>query len=152
MDDHPSPSVAGRGPVSHAIFRVARLHKTLAGQLLREVGLYPGQELLLIQLWDHGPQRQVDLVRTVEADAPSVARSVRRLEHAGLVRRTRSPSDGRVTIVEATPASLPLKRHVERIWEQLESVTVGAMGEPRRDAALEMLRELEENLTTRAQE
>jgi hypothetical protein len=57
-----------------------------------------------------------------------------------------------VTIVEATPASLPLKRHVERIWEQLESVTVGAMSEPRRDAALEMLRELEENLTTRAQE
>jgi hypothetical protein len=29
------PEAARRGPISHAIFRVARLHRMLAGQVLR---------------------------------------------------------------------------------------------------------------------
>ncbi len=147
MTDPPHPpAVAALGPVSHAIFRVARLHKMFAGQLLREIGLYPGQELLMMRLWDHGPQRQVDLVNTLESDAPTVARTVRRLERAGFVRRTPSPSDGRATIVEATRASLPLKRAVERIWAELETITVGALEGPQRARVLDDLRLLEAHL------
>ncbi|XRQ08633.1 MarR family winged helix-turn-helix transcriptional regulator [Actinomadura welshii] len=144
-------SVAGLGPISHAIFRVARLHKAFAGQLLRDVGLYPGQELLMIQLWDRGPQRQVDLVRTLETDAPSVARSVRRLEAAGFVRRTPSPTDKRATIVEATRASLALKRSVERIWAELEELTVGGMDAAEREQVLRALHVLEGNLVAAEQ-
>jgi DNA-binding MarR family transcriptional regulator len=150
-DRSPERTVAGIGPVSHAIFRVARLHKAFAGQLLRDVGLYPGQELLMMQLWDHGPQRQVDLVRTLETDAPSVARTVRRLEKAGFVRRTPSPSDGRVAIVEATRASLPLQRSVERIWAELESLTVGTMDDAEQDRMLRSLTALERNLISAEQ-
>lgn len=144
-------SVAGLGPISHAIFRVARLHKAFAGRLLRDVGLYPGQELLMIQLWDRGPQRQVDLVRTLESDAPSVARSVRRLEAAGFVRRTPSPTDKRATIIEATRASLALKQSVERIWAELESLTVGEMDAAERDRVLHALDVLEGNLAAAEQ-
>ncbi|NKZ04984.1 MarR family winged helix-turn-helix transcriptional regulator [Actinomadura latina] len=150
--DAPSErSVAGLGPISHSIFRVARLHKAFAGQLLRDVGLYPGQELLMIQLWDRGPQRQVDLVRMLETDAPAVARSVRRLEAAGFVRRTPSPTDKRATIVEATRASLALKRSVERIWAELESLTVGGMGAAERERVLHALHALEDNLVAAEQ-
>ena len=35
-----------------AYLRVGRLHRMLVGQLLRRVGLHPGQELLMMQLWD----------------------------------------------------------------------------------------------------
>lgn len=141
-----SPTVAGAGPLSHAIFRVARLHKMFAGQLLRETGLYPGQELLMMSLWDHGPQRQVDLVRALDSDAPTVARSVRRLERAGFVRRTPSPTDRRAVVIEATRASVPLRRTVERIWADLETLTVGAMDEPERSDVLRALLRLEQNL------
>jgi DNA-binding MarR family transcriptional regulator len=138
--------VAGVGPISHAIFRVARLHKMFAGQLLREAGLYPGQELLMMRLWDEGPQRQVDLVRALESDAPTVARTVRRLDKAGFVRRAPSAVDGRVTIVEATQASMPLKRTVERIWAELEALTVAALSEAERANVLSALEQLESNL------
>lgn len=141
-------SVAAVGPISHAIFRVARLHKMFAGQLLREVGLYPGQELLMMQLWDHGPQRQVDLVRTLDSDAPTMTRTVRRLERAGFVRRTPSPSDGRSTIVEATRASMPLKRSIERIWADLEALTVSSWDEQEETRVLDALKALEHNLST----
>ncbi|OOC54910.1 MULTISPECIES: MarR family winged helix-turn-helix transcriptional regulator [Nocardiopsis] len=139
--------VAGAGPVSHAIFRVARIHKLLAGQLLREVGLYPGQELLMMRLWDEGPQRQTDLVAVLDADAPTVTRSVRRLERAGFVRRSPSPTDGRVTIVEATSASMGLRQAVERIWADLERMTVADMDDDRREGVLRALGELERNLS-----
>jgi DNA-binding MarR family transcriptional regulator len=138
--------VAGVGPISHAIFRVARLHKMFAGQLLREASLYPGQELLMMRLWDEGPQRQVDLVRALESDAPTVARTVRRLEKAGFVRRAPSTVDGRVTIVEATQASMPLKRTVERIWAELEALTVGSLNGADRAHVLSALERLESNL------
>ncbi|KNX35951.1 transcriptional regulator [Luteipulveratus halotolerans] len=113
--------------MSHAIFRVARLHKMLAGQLLRSTGLYPGQELLMMRLWDEGPQRQVDLVRSLDSDAPTMARTIKRLERAGYVRRTPDPSDGRAALIEATPASLPLRRAVEQVWSELEALTVAGL-------------------------
>ena len=44
MPEEESKQVTGfdGGSVSHAFFRVARLTKSLAGRLLREIGLHPG--------------------------------------------------------------------------------------------------------------
>ena len=140
------PPAAGGGPVSHAVFRVARLHKELAGRLLREIGLHPGQELLLMQLWDGGPQRQVDVIRILGSDAATMTRSVQRLERAGLVRRTRNAADARSVIIAATPRSELLRGKVEDVWRALETATVGEMSaEEQRDAA-RVLERLEANL------
>lgn len=139
-------TVAGVGPLSHAIFRVARIHKMYAGQLLAKLGLYPGQELLMMRLWDQGPQRQVDLVRNLDSDAPTVNRSVRRLEQAGFVRRAPSPTDRRAAIIEATPASMSLRKEVQRVWSDLEALTAGDMSEAEQQQALTALNALEANL------
>ncbi|MEH1013992.1 MarR family winged helix-turn-helix transcriptional regulator [Micromonospora sp. CPCC 206060] len=140
------PAVAACGPVSHAVFRLARTHRMLAGQLLREVGLRPGQELLLMRLWECGPQRQSDLATEFDTDSASMTRTVQRLERAGYVRRVPDPTDGRATLVEPTPASIGLRRQVERIWEDLERLTVGPMTADEQQAALGTLHRLEDNL------
>ena len=49
------PTTARRAPVSHAIFRVTRLTPMLAASLLRPVGLYPGQEIVMMYLRDLAP-------------------------------------------------------------------------------------------------
>jgi MarR family transcriptional regulator, organic hydroperoxide resistance regulator len=134
------------GPVSSAVFRVARAHKALAARLLRETGLRPGQELVLMTLWERGPQRQVDLVDSLDSDAPTMARSIARLERAGLVRRRPSPTDGRAVIVEASEDALALRQQVESAWVELERVTAGRMPAKRRTEVLAMLAELEANL------
>ncbi|WP_460498708.1 MarR family winged helix-turn-helix transcriptional regulator [Glycomyces tarimensis] len=139
-------ALTGLGPVSHAIFRVARIHKMFAARLLRETGLFPGQELVMMRLWTEGPQRQVDLARTLGADAPTMTRSIARLERSGFVRRTRSPEDARAMIVEATEDSLPLRAAVERAWSELEALTVGEMTADARSEALAVLGALEHRL------
>jgi DNA-binding MarR family transcriptional regulator len=136
----------GVGRVSHAIFRLARAHKELAGQLLREAGLYPGQELLLIQLWDGGPQRQVDVLRVLGSDAATITRSVQRLENAGLISRIPDAADRRSVIIQATPASQPLRPLVEQAWRTLEAATVGHLEAADRADALRVLEGLERNL------
>jgi MarR family transcriptional regulator, organic hydroperoxide resistance regulator len=141
-----TPELSELAPLSHAIFRVARLHKALAGTLLRQAGLHPGQELVLTTLWTRGPQRLVDLVAAVESDAPSMTRSVARMERAGLVSRTRSASDGRIVIVEATEASLVLRARVESAWRELERVTVQSLTPDQRELAMTALATLEEGL------
>lgn len=149
-DNGPAPDsdapLAELAPVSHAIFRVARLHKMLAGQLLRQVGLYPNQELVMMRLWSEGPQRQVDLVRMLESEAPTVTRTIRRLEKAGLVRTSQSPTDKRSIIVEATPDSRSLRSDVEEAWATLEARTVDQWNESQRKDVLEALTALETNL------
>jgi DNA-binding MarR family transcriptional regulator len=147
MDERPGFEV---GPLSSAIFRVARLHKSLAARLLRESGLHPGQELVLMTLWRDGPQRQVDLVRTLDSDAPTMARSIARLEKSGLVRRSPSPTDGRATIVEPTDASLPLRERVEQAWATLERLTTAGLSQRRATEALTLLAELEAGLQAAA--
>lgn len=137
----------GAGPVSSAIFRLARAHKATAARLLRDAGLRPGQELVLMTLWQQGPQRQVDLVHALDSDAPTMARSIARLEKAGLVQRRASPTDGRAMIVEATRASRRLRRQVETAWAELEQRTVGSMTPARRAELIRLMADLEANLT-----
>jgi len=143
------PRAAGQGPISHAIFRLTRVHVLLAGRLLREVGLHPGQELIMMMLWDKGPMRQTELAsQLLFADSAGTTRKVQRLERAGYVRRIPDPSDGRATLVESTAAGLALKVRIEQIWAELEKLTIGPMPEATQQAALDALLALEDQVVS----
>ncbi|MEU7314029.1 MarR family transcriptional regulator [Streptomyces sp. NPDC007083] len=146
----PVPGAAGSGPISHAIFRLARLHRMYAGQLLRRIGLHPGQELVMMHLWELGAQRQIDLVRLMDSDAATMTRTVRRLEQAGFVRRRPSPTDKRASLIEPTAASHALRREVEQVWSQLEDISTAGLSDGERADALAALERLEQNLVQAA--
>jgi len=135
-------------PLTNAIVRVARLQRLLAQQMLRGVGLHLGQELVMMQLWERGPQTQTELVRTLDSDSATMTRMVRRLENAGFVRTRPSPTDKRATIVEPTPASQADRREVERSWAELERIAVGDLTTEQRSDALDILAQLEANLAS----
>ncbi|MPY47580.1 MarR family winged helix-turn-helix transcriptional regulator [Streptomyces acidicola] len=139
------PSVQA-GAMTHAIFRVARLHRLLAAQLLRRVGLHPGQELVMMQLWDLGPQRQTDLVRLLGSDAATMTRTVKRLENAGFVRRRPSETDKRATIIEPTIASLALRKEVELVWAELENSVAAGLAAEEQDNMIRVLDRIEDKL------
>jgi MarR family transcriptional regulator, organic hydroperoxide resistance regulator len=144
----PSPATAAKGPVSNAIIRVTRLHVIRAREVFQAVGLHPGQELLMMHLWDTGPQRQADLAAAFDTDSASMTRTVQRLERAGFVRRRRDPADGRATLVESTPAGTALRDRVEQLWAELEAATVGTMSEASQGALLRGLLQVESNLAS----
>ncbi|MFJ8026814.1 MarR family winged helix-turn-helix transcriptional regulator [Streptomyces sp. NPDC096311] len=122
------------------------MHRILAGQLLRQVGLHPSQELVMMELWERGRLRQVDLAKLLDADPPTVTRTVRRLEQAGFVRRIPSPTDKRSILVEPTVASLALREKVGKLWLELEDLGTEGVGEDERMQTLMVLDRFEQNL------
>ncbi|MET9512577.1 MarR family winged helix-turn-helix transcriptional regulator [Streptomyces flavidovirens] len=146
------PSTASGGPVSHAISQTARLHRIAAGRLLRDLGLYPGQEFVMMHLWDAGPVRQSELIKEVGLDPSTVTKMLQRLEQAGHVRRCPDPADRRAALVEATGASCGLKTQVEQAWRQLEETTLAGLDEHERKELLRLLGRVEGNLCPQARE
>jgi DNA-binding MarR family transcriptional regulator len=134
------------GPLSSALLRAARLHRLLATQLLREVGLHPGQELVMMQLWDQGPQRPADLVRVLGSDAATMTRTVQRLERAGFVRRGACDGDRRAILVESTPAGSAVHERVEALWTQLEAAAAGDLSRAEVDTLVALLDRVESNV------
>ncbi|MFD3722707.1 FtsK/SpoIIIE domain-containing protein [Streptomyces sp. NPDC058674] len=126
-------------PGSEALFRAARLHRVAAGHLLRTTGLFPGQEILMMQLWEHGEQRQSDLIKTLGLDASTVTKTLQRMEQAGFVTRRRAELDRRIILVSATRAGQALRGQVEQAWRELEALTVAGMSDEEQSLAMGIL-------------
>ncbi|KND35521.1 MarR family winged helix-turn-helix transcriptional regulator [Streptomyces anulatus] len=140
------PMAALSGPVSHAVSRVARLHRTAAGKALKGVDLYPGQELLMMHLWDRGAVRQTELIRALDLDPSTVTKMLQRLEQTGHVRRRPDPADRRAVLVEATDESCALHTAVRDAWGSLEEHTLAGLDPAERAELVRLLAKVEENL------
>lgn len=120
-----------------------------AGKLLRGAGLYPGQEFVMMHLWDAGPVRQSELIKAVELDPSTVTKMLQRLEQTGHVRRRPDPGDRRAVLVEATAESCALHSAVETAWANLEEHTLAGLDPDERRELTRLLGKVEENLCVR---
>ncbi len=90
----------------------------------QESGLSPERLSLLSVLAYAGPRTINELSEIESVSAPAISRIVTALQSSGYVKRTRSESDARSVIVEATPKGRRLMesgrlRRLERIAEEL---------------------------------
>jgi MarR family transcriptional regulator, organic hydroperoxide resistance regulator len=105
---------------SFKLIALARAHRSVLAERLAGVGLHPGPDLLLIELWREDGQTQSQLAERLGVSAPNVTKLVRGLELAGLIARMSDPDDARVVRVHVTPAGARLRRPVERAWREAE--------------------------------
>ncbi|SDO85678.1 DNA-binding transcriptional regulator, MarR family [Paenibacillus sp. yr247] len=138
-----------RFPINFAVFSLARSHRGLAAHLLRDIGLFAGQEIMLMQLWEQDEQSQQSLGRTMRLDHSTVAKSVRRLEDAGLVTRSRSPKDGRVTLVKLTEAGRGLVAKANAVWTEMESLTVKGLTEQEKELLIALSQKISANMESK---
>ncbi|MDO3408401.1 MarR family winged helix-turn-helix transcriptional regulator [Saccharibacillus sp. CPCC 101409] len=140
----PSPSAisefsAGdRSPVSFAVFALGRSHRALAAQMLREIGLFAGQEIILFQLWDRDGQSQNSLGQALRLDHSTIAKSVKRLEESGLVNRSRSQEDGRVTLVSLTDEGRAINERITGVWQRMEEITTRGLTDAERSELIRL--------------
>ena len=94
---------------------------------LADLGLHPGQDLLLAELWRHPGSRIGALAERLGVEPPTVTRMVARLERGGLVERRADPDDGRALLVHPTQRSRLLEAGVRRAWTALEEAVAEAV-------------------------
>ena len=128
-----------------AIRAIGMRHRALAAALLAPLGLHPGQEILLLELAAHGPRTQVQLATASGCEPPTITGSVRKLEDAGIVVRSPSPTDGRVTIVDLSERGRQLAPALREAWIELGERTVAEAHIPVGQLT-EVLRELARSL------
>lgn len=128
------------------LMRVARAHRTVAASLLSQVGLHPGQEALLMELWDHDGRTQADLAESLGVEPPTVTKMLQRMEHGDLVDRRPDATDRRAIRVYLTPKGRRLKGKVDKLWSELETRTVEGLSDRQQSSLRSLLNALEGNL------
>jgi DNA-binding MarR family transcriptional regulator len=110
-----------------AIRLLSLRHRARAAALLAPLGLYPGQEVLLLELARTGPMIQAQLSEALGCEPPSVTLMTRKLEGSGHIRRRPAPSDKRASIVELTESGKALVEQVKPLWHALAEETVSGL-------------------------
>lgn len=76
---------------------------------LRDLGLTYPQYLVMLVIWEHGPQPVKAIGERLRLDSGTLSPLLKRLETAGLVRRERSAADERSVTVQLTDAGAELR-------------------------------------------
>jgi MarR family transcriptional regulator, organic hydroperoxide resistance regulator len=140
-------TVSRPGELNVKLMRVARAHRTMAASLLSEVGLHPGQEALLMELWDQDGRTQANLAAALGVEPPTVTKMLQRMENAGLVDRRPDKNDRRAIRVHLTPKGRRLKSKVDKLWVELQDRTVEGLSDRQQSSLRSLLNSLESNLT-----
>lgn len=132
--------------LNRAIRTLAMRHRGRALELLAPLGLYPGQEFVIMELAASGPAIQARIADAIGSEPPSVTLMVRKLEAAGYVRRTPASDDRRTTTVELTVAGRQLAQQISQLWTILAEQTLGDLDNPPADQIATLLSRLAANI------
>lgn len=132
--------------VGSVLVGVARAHRALVGRGLAGLGLYPGQEFLLAQLWEDDDLPQTVLAQRLRVELPTVVKAVQRMGDSGLVSRRRDPDDRRVWRIQLTPQGRALRGPVERVWRDAEEKMLAGVTEADRSTLRRILEICSANL------
>ncbi len=144
------PSAAGGGRLSFAIFALARAHRAHAAGLLRDLGLHPGQELLLMRLFDRDGQTQSELLDAVGLDHSTVSKSLRRMQEAGLLTREPAEHDRRVQLVRLTDRGRAMREPIEAMWSALEDISVQGLSADEIESFVALAQVIEKSIADRS--
>ncbi|UCM89260.1 MarR family winged helix-turn-helix transcriptional regulator [Streptomyces marincola] len=136
------------GSLATALVRVAREHRVLVSRGLADLGLHPGQELMLAELWNQDGLSQSELATRLGVELPTVVKTVQRLEATGLITRAKDPHDRRVTRVTLTDRGQGLRAAVEAVWTRAEEAMVRGISTRDAEQMSKVLEQFHRNLST----
>ncbi|MDX1616796.1 MAG: MarR family transcriptional regulator [Candidatus Promineifilaceae bacterium] len=111
------------------LISLCRAHRKILESELNEIGLYAGQEILLLRLLDLDGQSQSELALSLNVEAPTMTRVITRLERVGLVQRRADREDKRVSRVFLTERGRQLEDDIHQIWDRIEAQLSSGLSE-----------------------
>ncbi|NJP05947.1 MAG: MarR family transcriptional regulator [Chloroflexaceae bacterium] len=106
--------------LGHLFAQTSKMMRNYACQQMAELGLYPGQQMILAVLWQQDGVTPTFLASEIQVQPPTMTRMLRRLEEMGLVHRQPCPADQRTSRVCLTDAGRAIQQQLETVWMQLE--------------------------------
>lgn len=132
---------------TYALVKAFKHMQAVAAARLAPLGLYPGQDRLLAELWAEDGITQTELARRLGVELPTVTKALQRLERGGLVRRERAAHDQRQMLVSLTDAGHGVQAPVEQAWQEIETQMLRGLSPAEREQVGELLMRMARNLS-----
>ena len=123
----PSRKIPMKDSVGYMLAHACKHHRQRAEELLNEIGLHTGQEMLLCGLWHNEGITQTELANYVMIQPATVTNMLQRLEREGFVERRPDIEDQRISRVYATEKGRDIEERVQEKWSQLEQEAFGGL-------------------------
>ncbi|MBD9373572.1 MarR family transcriptional regulator [Rhizobium sp. ARZ01] len=132
--------------VSGAIVQTARSIRTVLSRNLLSSGLYAGQDGVMLALADNGGMTAGALAARLGVKAPTMTRTIGRLEAQGFVERKPDTVDGRLTVVELTQAGRATLDLITQACNLSEHQALDGLSDKEVRTLLKLLRAVDGNL------
>lgn len=139
--------------VNRALNKMTQLYRALKTRKLAELGLHPGQDVLLWMLaQDQGGMTVSELAAKLGVESPTATRSLARIEKQGFFLREPVPADRRQVRIVITERARELIPRIEQVWAELAEETMGGLDQERREVVLAALEHATTQLRRRVDE
>lgn len=136
-----------QGTIGFELVGVGRAHRNRAAEALAEIGLHPGQEMILLQLREQGGSTQGELAARCGVEAPTISKALARMAGNGLVERHDDELDARAARIHLTAKGRALCTDVLKIWSNLERRSLAGISAEEREILRGLLARVKGNLT-----
>ncbi|MBB3977439.1 DNA-binding MarR family transcriptional regulator [Rhizobium azooxidifex] len=136
----------GPADVSGAIVQAARSIRTVLSRNLLSSGLYAGQDGVMLALAEGGGMTAGALAARLGVKAPTMTRTIGRLEAQGFVERRPDTTDGRLTVVDLTRAGSDSLEKIAQACDLSERQALEGLSEKEVRTLLKLLRTVDGNL------
>ncbi|BAL88761.1 putative MarR-family transcriptional regulator [Actinoplanes missouriensis 431] len=130
-----------------ALVKVAKLYRSAQADLLGELGLHPGQDVLLWMLGQEPDGVTVsEIAARMGVEQPTVTRSLSRLEQGDWFVREPVPGDRRASRIRLTGKGRAIVPRIEAAWRTLAETATAGMASDKRAVLVELLETVRGNL------
>ena len=133
--------------ISYLLAQVCKAHRGKGQELLSELDLHLGQEMLLIRLWPRDGLTQSELADNLCISPATITKTLDRMSKAGLIERRTDSEDQRVSRVYLTNEGKLLQEPVEGVWHELEAQCLANLTLEEQILLRRLLLQVYENLT-----
>lgn len=137
--------VSGAG-LAAAVINAARSMRTVLSRNLLATGLYAGQDGVILALSEEGGLTAGALATRLGVKAPTMTRTIGRLEAQGFVERRPDETDGRLTVVHLTESGRASVDTITEAGRLSEEQAAEGLSEKDVRQLLKLLRTMDENL------
>ncbi|AKH99046.1 transcriptional regulator [Hoeflea sp. IMCC20628] len=128
------------------INQVARNARTALSRHLLDIGLYAGQDSVMLALDEHDGQTPGAIAALLGVKAPTITKTIGRLAAQGFVRRQGSPNDGRMMLVFLTDAGRDQIRSVRKSQRRAEKAAFTGLTKKDIAQLLDLLAQVDTNI------
>jgi DNA-binding MarR family transcriptional regulator len=136
--------------VGHLLVQMCKLLRARAHALLEEIGLYGGQQFVLMTLWQKEGITHSELAEQLHVRPATITNALKRMERAGFVERRQDTEDQRVSRVYLTDAGRNIREAIEEVWRELEEQTFAGFSSEERALLDRFLLRIRNNLMREA--